>query len=81
MQLESRVVYSCAFYLLAFVLVVVSKPSAVFDERGGLRGFGVTKHDANGSSKDAPTVAPLGVVTAVIAITSFYRFCVVDLVL
>ncbi len=76
MQLESRVVYSIAFFLLAFVLVVVSKPSAVFDANGGLRSFGITKRI---DAKD-PTVAPLGVVTAVIAICAFYLFCVLDMV-
>jgi hypothetical protein len=69
---ESRLVYSCAFYLLAFVLVVVSKPDAVFEPNSTLKAFGT------GTKK---TLVPLGVVTAVLATISFYMFTVLDLVL
>ena len=70
--METRVVYSCVFYLLAFVLVIVSKPPAVFDTRGHLRPFSCV--EANG------TLSPLGVVTAVMAASSYYLFCVLDVV-
>lgn len=69
--LSPRLTYSCTFYLLAFVLIVVSKPAVVFDERARIRRFG-TQPDQ--------TLASLAVVTALLAVVSYYMFCVLDMV-
>lgn len=71
MQLNHRVFYSIAFYVLVIVLIVVSKPKLAFDSQGNIRQFGV------GQSK---TIFSLGVFVVALAIISFYVFAVIDLV-
>ena len=71
---ESRLVYSCSFFLLSFVLIVVSKPDFIFDRYGRLKHFGT------GRSPNK-TLAPLGVVTVILATLCFYMFCILDMVL
>ena len=75
---ESRVIYSCAFFMLAFVLIVVAKPPAVFDGSGRLRSFGIGIDQETGAEK---TLSSLGVVTAVLAIVCFYVWTTMDIVL
>lgn len=70
-KINSRVVYSVLFYLLLMTLIFVSKPSIMFDERGDIKHFGIG---------DAKTMFSFGVLTVVIAIMSFYIFCIIDLV-
>ena len=72
---ESRLVYSCSFFMLAFVLIAVSKPKVAFDDNGHIRPFG-TGNDTNNN-----TLMPLGVITAVLAIVCFYMFSVMDMIL
>lgn len=69
--LSSRVVYSVAFYVLLMILLFLSKPTVMFDTDGTLRPFGV------GYDK---TMFSFGVFTVVVAVLSFYIFCIIDIV-
>lgn len=69
--ISSRVVYSIAFFVLLMILLFVSKPTIMFDSKGELRPFGV------GYDK---TMFSFGVFTVVLAIMSFYMFCIIDMV-
>lgn len=71
--LNSRVVYSLLFYLLAVLLLIVSKPSLMFSENGNIRPFGV-------GDDNHQTLFSFGVFVMVIAIISFYIFSVIDIV-
>ena len=68
---NDRVLYSILFYVLVLILILLVKPSAMFDEKSNLKPFGV------GQNK---TILSLGVVTVALAIVSYYLFCVIDLV-
>ena len=68
---NSRVIYSVLFFVLLMILVVLSKPSLVFDTNGAPKPFGI------GEDK---TMFSLGVLSIVIAILSFYVFCLIDLI-
>ena len=73
--IKSRVLWSCTFFMLAFMLIVVARPSAVFDETGRrLRPFGVSDGET-----DDKTVLSFGVVTVLLSIVSFYMFTIIDL--
>jgi hypothetical protein len=68
----ARVIYSVLFFILCMLLVVVSKPSFIFDkETGQPLPFGVG---------DDKTLYSLGVVTATLAILSFYFFAWIDMI-
>lgn len=69
--LNSRIVYSIVFYVLLMVLITISKPSVIFEKDGSLKLFGV------GYDK---TMFSFGVFSVVLAIVSFYIFCIIDLV-
>ena len=69
--LNSRIVYSVVFYVLLMVLITISKPSVIFEKDGSLKLFGV------GYDK---TMFSFGVFSVVLAIVSFYIFCIIDLV-
>jgi hypothetical protein len=69
--LSQRVVYATLFYVLVIMLVMVLKPTFIFDEYGNIRPFGV------GNDK---TLFSLGVITVATAILSFYLFCIIDLI-
>ena len=68
-MIPQRIVYSSLFYTLSMILVVVSKPTGMFDEIGNPRGFGI------GNEK---TLFSLGVTTVVLAVISFYVFTLID---
>lgn len=68
---NSRIIYSVAFYVLLMVLIFMSKPAVVFDKDGTIRPFGV------GYDK---TMFSFGVFSVVVAIMSFYMFCLIDMV-
>ena len=70
-KINSRVVYSVLFYLLLMTLIFVSKPSIMFDEKGDIKRFGIG---------DTKTMFSFGVLTVVVAVLSFYTFCIIDLV-
>ena len=69
---NTRLIYSSSFFLLVFVLVVVSKPDFVFDKQGRLKELGT------GPSPEK-TMLPLGIVTLMLAIVCFYVFCFMDI--
>jgi hypothetical protein len=69
--LNQRVIYAVLFYVLLIALVIISKPSALFHQDGSIKTFGI------GEDK---TMFSLGVLTVVIAILSFYIFCLIDLI-
>lgn len=69
--INSRVVYSLLFYILLMILVIVSKPSIMFNDKGEVKQFGIG---------DDKTMFSFGVITCVIAIISFYAFCIIDIV-
>lgn len=69
--LNSRIIYSVLFYVLLMLLIVISRTSLMFDEKGALRPFGV------GYDK---TMFSFGVFSVVLAVLSFYLFCIIDLV-
>lgn len=68
---NSRIVYALLFYILLIVLLIVSKPSVMFERDGSIRPFGV------GEDK---TMFSLGVFSMVLAIVSFYIFCLIDMI-
>jgi hypothetical protein len=70
-NVNSRVIYSLLFFVLLMILIAVSKPSIVFNPDGSLKEFGIG---------DDKTMFSLGVFTVVVAIISFYTFCIIDLV-
>lgn len=70
-MISSRIIYSVLFYVLSVLLILVSKPAAIFNTDGELRPFGVG---------DGKTIFAFGVVVVALAIISFYVFCVIDLV-
>jgi hypothetical protein len=53
------------------VLIIVSKPSIMFDDYGDIKPFGIG---------DEKTMFSVGVFSIVLAIISFYIFCLVDMV-
>lgn len=69
--INSRIVYSVAFYVLLMILIFMSKPPVIFDKDGTLRPFGI------GYDK---TMFSLGVFSVVVAVLSFYMFCIIDMV-
>ena len=66
--------YAILFYILLLVLIVISKPSLMFERDGELKPFGIG--DGNGNK----TIFSFGVFTIVVAILCFYTFCIIDLV-
>ena len=68
---SSRIVYAVLFYILLIVLIIVSKPSIMFDEYGDIKQFGIG---------DDKTMFSLGVFSVILALISFYVFCLVDMI-
>jgi len=68
---NSRIVYATLFYVLLVILIVLAKPSIIFDKDGSIKPFGV------GEDK---TMFSLGVFSIVLAIVSYYIFCLVDMI-
>lgn len=71
MKLNTRLIYAIAFFVLLISLVSTMKPLLLFDKEGRIRPFGIG---------DDKTMFSFGVVTAVVAILSFYFFCVIDVI-
>lgn len=71
MTINSRIVYAIFFYILLVVLIVLSKPSIMFEKNGEIKQFGI------GEDK---TMFSLGVFTVILAIISYYIFCLVDMI-
>ena len=70
-SINSRVIYSIVFYILLMILIIVSKPSIMFTKSNEVKEFGIS---------DEKTMFSLGVFTVVIAIISFYIFCIIDII-
>ena len=68
---NTRIVYSIVFYILLMVLLVVARPTVIFEIDGSMRPFGVG-HDK--------TLFSMGVFAVVLAVMSFYVFCIIDLI-
>lgn len=68
--INQRVLYSSIFYILVVVLLIVSKPSLMFDKKGNLKQFGVNEEQ---------TIFHLGVFVVALSIVSFYIFAFIDL--
>ncbi len=69
--INTRIIYSILFYILLIVLIIISRPSIMFEEDGSIKDFGIG---------DDKTMFSLGVFTVVLAILSFYIFCMIDLI-
>jgi hypothetical protein len=70
-KLNTRLLYATVFFILIVMLIYTSKPSLVFDTNGNIRAFGIG---------DDKTMFSFGVFTIVLAILSFYFFCVIDVI-
>lgn len=70
-MLNQRMIYASLFYLLLIILIIVTKPIVIFDERGNVRPFGIGQHK---------TIFSLGVVVVALSVISFYIFCIIDLI-
>lgn len=69
--INTRIIYAILFYILLIVLIIISRPSIMFESDGSIKQFGI------GEEK---TMFSLGVFTVVLAILSFYIFCMIDLI-
>lgn len=69
--ISSRIVYAVLFYVLLVILIVLAKPSVIFEQDGSIKQFGL------GEDK---TMFSMGVFTVVLALISFYVFCLVDMI-
>lgn len=68
---NSRIVYAILFYVLLIVLIMITKPSMMFEADGNIKPFGVG---------DDKTMFSVGVFSVVLAVVSYYIFCLVDMV-
>lgn len=66
-----RIIYSIMFFLLVIILIVLTKPSLMFEPNGGIKAFGI------GEEK---TMFSFGVFTVVFSMASFYIFCIIDMI-
>jgi hypothetical protein len=69
--MNSRVIYSVMFFVLLLILLYTSKSSIMFEKDGEIKKFGL------GSDQ---TLFSFGIFTIVLAIASFYLFCIIDLI-
>ena len=69
--LNARVVYSIMFYLLSISLIILTRPSVMFDRNGNIKPFGLGAHK---------TAFSFGVFAVVLAISCFYVFALIDVV-
>lgn len=74
--INSRVIYSLLFYIMAVLLVIVARPDVMFAPNGDIKTFGVGL-EKDGSAK---TIFSFGVFAIVLAIVSFYMFAVIDII-
>ena len=68
---STRLLLSLLFYVLFVFILLMTKPSFLFDKDGNIIAFGVGQHK---------TIFSLGSVIVVFAIICFYLFAVIDLV-
>jgi len=65
-----RLFYSVTFYLLLMFLLVLWKPSLMFNNDGSVKPYGLEKGE---------TMFSFGVACVVLAIASFYIFAFIDM--
>lgn len=70
-MLNKRLLYTLLLFVLTVTLVIVSKPSFVFDKNGDLIPFG---------TGDGQTILSLGVLVILLAYLSFYMFNIIDII-
>lgn len=71
MIINTRIIYSILFYVLFVILIILARPSIMFEKNGEIKQFGVKDSDK--------TLFSFGVFTVIIAIISFYIFAMIDL--
>jgi hypothetical protein len=69
--MNTRIIYSLFFYFLIVILIIVSKPSVLFEPDGNIKPFGV------GEEK---TIFSLGVLIVVLALLCFYIVTLIDII-
>lgn len=69
--LNSRIIYSILFYVLLMILIVITKPNIMFEDDGNIKSFGIG---------DDKTMFSFGLFAILLAIISFYIFCMIDLI-
>jgi hypothetical protein len=69
---NQRTTYTVLFYILVILLIIISKPSFIFNDQGLIKPFGV--------GGDDKTIVSLGVMVVVLSIVSFYMFACIDVV-
>lgn len=71
--LNHRTIYSSIFYVLSITLIMLVKPSIMFDnDNNKIKQFGV--------GSDKKTIFSLGVANGVVALLSFYIFTIIDVI-
>ena len=68
---KSRIFYSVFVYVLLMLLIFVKKPKMFFNENNNIKHFGTGKSE---------TIYSLGVASFVIAVITFYLFCLIDII-
>lgn len=71
-MISQRLSYTIIFFILVIVLIIVSKPRFLFDEKGDLISFGTGENNT--------TIMPLGIVVVLLAFASFYMFAIIDII-
>jgi hypothetical protein len=71
MLFNSRVIYSTLFFCLIMLLIAITKPKGLFDDKGRLRSFGIRSDE---------TIMSYGSFSVILAITAHYVFSMIDLV-
>ena len=71
MLFNKRTIYALLFYVLIVTLIVISKPSLMFNQSGSVKPFGL------GNEK---TILSLGIFCAVMAVMCSYVFTLVDVI-
>lgn len=71
LKLNTRLIYATAFFVLLISLIATVKPNLLFERDGRVKPFGIG---------DDKTMFSFGVITVVLAILSFYFFCVIDVI-
>lgn len=69
--INQRTTFTVSFYVLVVILMILAKPSFMFEEDGRIRQFGVG---------DGKTIVSLGVIVVVFSIISFYIFACIDVI-
>tara|TARA_Y100000591_G_C21456711_1_gene508730 strand:- start:112 stop:342 length:231 start_codon:yes stop_codon:yes gene_type:complete len=71
--LSSRIFYAIFLYVLLMTLIFLKKPALLFNKDGEIKQFGLNKEKDN-------TIYSIGVLSVILAIISFYIFCIIDVI-